>query len=201
MSLLPSLLTSVAITCLVWLVAVFQPNIAIASDMPIVERVNKTILIKELPVEHKRQAVAQQKKSSDNFKFENVQIAGISQNISLNKVPTLWNDFNDNKTLQNSLKRNPSKVFVYYRDFSSSYESAMVSIGYDAKNVKSKANVINLPTSRFSSLLNKGRYNDIELKQAWQKIDYRKRILAVVEVHYLNTDNTVNSTEIFVSYN
>ena len=140
--------------------------------MPIVERANKARLIKELPVEHKRQAVAQQKKSSDNFKFENVQIAGISQNISLNKVPTLWNDFNDNKTLQNSLKRNPSKVFVYYRDFSSSYESAMVSIGYDAKNVKSKANVINLPTSRFSSLLNKGRYNDIELKQAWQKIDY-----------------------------
>ncbi len=202
MSLFPSVVTSLAIVCLIWSLATFQPNNAVAS--PILTNTSNTVLTKKTkenaPTAHKEQTTEQVKKVSNSLYFDKVQISGVTQKTYLNQLPNLWKDFNNNKALQKSLKKNPSKIFVYYRDFSSSYESAIVSIGFDTQEMKPNVNKTNLPTTPFSVLVSRGKYDDSQLKGAWNKIDYRQSVLAVVEVHYLNADSTVDNSEIFVSY-
>lgn len=202
MSLFPSVVTSLAIVALLWSLAAFQPNTASAS--PILTSNSNTLLTskikEEAPVAQKAQILPQVKSVLNHLYFDKVQISGVTQNISLTRLPNLWQDFNDNKALQRNLRKNPSKIFVYYRNFSSTYESATVSIGFDTQEMKLNVNKTNLPTTPFSVLVSRGRYDDSQLKGAWNKIDYRQSVLAVVEVHYLNADSTVDNSEIFVSY-
>jgi predicted transcriptional regulator YdeE len=198
MNLFPSLITSFVIVSVIWIIAIFQPNAALANDDP---KVSTTQSKQAPPIKYKKKTLAKAKNNLPHFNFENVQISGVSQNISLNQLPSLWQEFNENKTTQSSLKKNPSKVYVYYRDFSSDYESGKVSIGYDIKELKEPRNNISLPLIHFLPLLSKGKYDDLQLQQAWEKIDYRKNVTAIVEVHYLNADSSVNNSELFVSYN
>ena len=189
MNLLPSVITSFVITGAIWILAVFQPGTTVmASDANI------------LSATQNKHELTQVGEVSTQLTFKNVHISGVSENIPLSQLPNLWQDFNDNKVLQNNLKAPPSRVYVYYRDFSSDYESATTSIGYDINELKSAPDQIKLPITHFEILLNKGKYNDIQIQQAWEKLDYRKNIVAIVEIHYLNADSSVNSSEIFVSY-
>lgn len=200
MSLIPSVFTSFVIVCALWMLAIFQPNFALANNA---DKLSVTVKSNEQTqqIKSKSRVMSQSEKVLSSFHFESVQISAVSQRISLNQIDNLWQDFDRNKALQNSLKKKPSKVYVYYRDFSSDYGSAMVSIGYNSQEIKKPLSKINLPAARFQPILSKGKYDDVQIKQAWEKIDYRKNIAAVVEVYYLNADSLVSSTETFVSYN
>ena len=198
MNLLSSVITSCIIVGVIWAIAAFQPKAEVAND-------TNTLLFKPEQEQQNTVAIKPELLAVKNAKaglfFNSIQISAISQKISLNQLPHLWHDFNNNKTLQMSLKKKPSKVFVFYRDFSSDYSSAMVSIGYDSQELKGAISKINLPNMYFQSLLSKGKYNELQMKRAWEKIDYRKRVAAIVEVHSLAQDSSINSSEIFVSYN
>jgi len=197
MNLFSSVISSCAIVCLVWALAVFQPTPAMASST---DKLSVTQAKQKLSSVKKTLEQESNSKPASYSHFESVQISGVTQKISLSQMASLWQDFNANSELHSSLKRKPNKVFVYYRNFSSDYESAVVSIGYDTKLLTKFSNAMNLPTSRFESLLGKGEYSDLQLQQAWEKVDYRKDITAIVEVHYLSTDSSVNSSEVFISY-
>lgn len=197
MRLLPSVVTSLAIVCLILLLAASQPNSALESRTKLLQ---SDSLQQQVPVTKVEKALEQDVEVSSDFYFDSVEISGVTQNIPLTQLPNLWLDFNDNDALQSSLKENPSKIFVYYRKFSSSYESAIVSIGFSTLEMKSQVSKTDIPTTPFSVLLSKDKYDNAQLNKAWDKIDYRRNVLAVVEVHHLNTDSSINNSEIFISY-
>ena len=191
----------------VWAIAVFQPAFAVANEttklltkQPTTQQSSAKSGEQNLSFEHKQPALAHAEKISIQYNFKNIKISGVTQNISLSQISSLWQDFGDNKKLQSRLKKNPSKVYVYYRNFSSDYESAEASIGYGISELSNPSREIKLPATNFESLLVKGKYTDMQIQQTWKKVDYRKDVVAIVEVHNLNADNSVNSSEIFVSY-
>ncbi len=197
MNLFPSVIFSCVIVFSVWALAVFQPTQATASG---IDKLSTTQGKQELLLVKNTRVKQNGSELTSYSHFESIQIAGVTQKISLSRMSSLWQDFNANSALQNGLKTKPNKVYVYYRNFSSNYESAVASIGYDIKLLSKPFNVMNLPGSRFEPLLNKNKYNDMQLQRAWEKVDYRKGIVAIVEVHYLNTDSAVNSSEVSISY-
>ena len=50
------------------------------------------------------------------------------------------------------------------------------------------------------TLLNKGQHDDTELTNAWEMIDFRREVKAVLERHYLNQHGLPDSSELYVYY-
>ena len=140
------------------------------------------------------------KANSQKTSFSDLAITGVNKRISLDNIALLWQTFDAKTLLHARLIKQPSKVYVYYQNFSKDYQSADVSIGYFADIVKPSTQATAQINGDYQQLLSKGAYTTDELTTAWQKIDYRKRVHSVVEVHYLDKNNQSISAEVLVNY-
>ena len=127
-------------------------------------------------------------------------IAGVSEHISLSSATKLWQRFEQKTLLHAKLTKQPSKIYVYYRNFGQNYQSADVTIGYNAEIINPVAGSTAKLNGQYQRLLQKGSYNTAELTTAWEKIDYRQKIHSVVEIHYLDNNSQPTSTEVLVKY-
>lgn len=135
-----------------------------------------------------------------NTATNEIKLVGISRDIKLINISALWQSFEMTNTIQNGLKDNPKKVYVYYRNFRSNYQEAEVTIGYDASLFKNPAATTSIINSGYQSLLNKGAYSNSKLLVAWQDIDYQKKVKAVLEIHYLDSNAVPRQSELLVKY-
>lgn len=140
------------------------------------------------------------KANSQKTSFSDLAITGVNKRISLDNIALLWQTFDAKTLLHARLIKQPSKVYVYYQNFSKDYQSADVSIGYFADIVKPSTQATAQINGDYQQLLSKGAYTTDELTTAWQKIDYRKPVHSVVEVHYLDKNNQSISAEVLVNY-
>jgi hypothetical protein len=131
---------------------------------------------------------------------EYLHISGIKQRIELNDIHELWQRFSNQSALHKTLKHPPKKVFVLYNALSKNYEQADVAIGYEITVLTQKENNYTIDTSNYSILLPSDKYSELQIANAWGKIDYDKVIDYVLEVHSLNTAGENTSTQIFVYY-
>lgn len=135
-----------------------------------------------------------------NTATNQIKLVGISRDIKLTNISGLWQSFEMDNPIQNGLKDNPKKVYVYYRNFRSNYQEAEVTIGYDASLFKNPAATTSIINSGYQSLLNKGAHPNSKLLAAWQDIDYQKKVKAVLEIHYLDSSAMPVQSELLVKY-
>ncbi|WP_133405320.1 hypothetical protein [Parashewanella tropica] len=140
--------------------------------------------------------------SSNNTSAYTTQaISGLTERVKLLELPSFWADFRKSKAATSQLSKNPSKVFVLYKNISSDFSEATVTIGFDVKEVKNAIGNTPLPpSSAVQQLLPKGKYTNTQLIQGWSKIDYARPIESVVEINYLNSKAEPEATQLFVQY-
>lgn len=127
-------------------------------------------------------------------------LVGVSQKISLAQLPMLWQAFNDKASLHQLLRKKPSRIYVYYRQFSALYDEATVTIGYDVKELLQPEIQTTLPEMSLQQVVLSDPYQEVQLGNAWQTIDYRQGVQAVVEVHELGADSEIKRSAMFVAY-
>lgn len=178
MRLLGSMVVSMILVGVLWGIAWLQPAYADSRD-----KIEKTNEVK-----------------SQKPAFKALAISGVTRKTQLALMPKLWQAFNNKHQLNAQLKRQPEKIYVYYRDFSANYDSAQVTIGYDKADLNKPSNNTLLPELDYQTLLEKRKYSDDELTGAWHQVDYRKGPAAIVEIHYLSNNNEVRKSEMLVAY-
>ena len=186
MNLINALIVSAIITTSIWLVAVFQPGTAQAKGL--LTKADKVINA-ENPV------VKTSVVNNDVPRFIN----GISAHLPMTEVNNLWQAFNNSQTLTNQLKKQPKAVYVLYQDFSADFSKAEITIGYASDLIRQPSELVALDNN-YQNLLPRAKYSDGQLASVWRKIDYRKAISSVLEIHYLDDNNAVTSNEVLVSY-
>lgn len=210
MKLFGSLLTTGLIIVFMWGVALLQVPSAQANTAeekassptdPVPSSPQKTAKrdINLSSQEHSR-GLSTAKATSQKTSFSDLAIIGVNKRISLDDIAVLWKTFDAKTLLHARLIKQPSKVYVYYQNFSKDYQSADVSIGYYADIVKPSTQTTAQINGDYQQLLSKGAYTTDELTTAWQKIDYRKRVHSLVEIHYLDKNNQSISAEVLVNY-
>ncbi len=192
MNLLSSIFTSFIIVTVFWGLTLFQGNIANAIQTQSISESASNTLDKI-----NRTAVTKAPKITT---IEPVHIAGIKQRIELNDIQKLWQQFNSQSELHNTLKDQPKKVFVLYNALSKNYQQADVIIGYETNELTRVENPYSIDISHHSVLLPAKKYSELQLANAWEKINYSKVINYVLEVHSLNTVGETTSIQLSVSY-
>lgn len=204
MNLFYSSITSLLIVGAIWFVALSQPA-ANAGGIDPTKNVADTQVVKATePAATTKQAPAKAqpvKASLPKRKdFSGIEIVGNTQTTSLSNLDALLVAFSANESINAKLYQQPSKIYIYYRDFSPSFDSAKITVGYNKTELVGPTRGAGLPSVKFETLLNKGDYTDTDIVNAWQNIDYGKNPQAVLEVHYLNKDGSTGKNELLVSY-
>lgn len=208
MNLFYSSITSILIVGAVWFVALLQPTEAIAESFDPIKDIAAEE--KSEPKQEPKLASVVKAKPSKTVseptdatkwrRFAGIAIVGNTQTTKLTELDSLISSFNANESVQAKLYKQPSKVFVYYRDFSSSYDSATITVGYNKKELVGPGSGVSLPATNYESLLKKGNYSDMDTVKAWQNINYRKNPQSVLEIHYFDKDGSMGKSELLVSY-
>ncbi|MFD2166159.1 hypothetical protein ACFSJY_07740 [Thalassotalea euphylliae] len=209
MKLFGSLITTGIIIGLVWTTALAQPNAEIlvaegtqskvtASAKNAVSHVN-SVIEKQLSKASSADIQDAKVTYTNERKAETIKLVGLTERQAISLVPSLWQRFQSTLSIQQHLKRNPKKVYVVYQNFSADYQTADITIGYDIKEFGGKHQPVNVQYTPHEVLLNKGRYGEFELAQAWQNIDYRRPVSKVIEIHHLSNSKP-DSAEVFVIY-
>lgn len=201
MNLFYSSITSVLIVGAIWFVALLQPTEANAESFDPAKSA-ATEQTPEIVEESKPVVKAEPVKVKKPMRrdFSGIEIIGNTQFAKLTELDSLLLAFNANESVKAKLYQQPSKVFIYYRDFSSSYDSANITIGYNKTELVGPGRGVGLPASRFEALLKKGKYSDADTVKAWQNINYRNNPQSVLEIHYFNKDGSMGDSELLVSY-
>lgn len=128
-----------------------------------------------------------------------VEIVGINRRIALEDINTLWQEFANIGYLQRAINRINFDIYAVYSGFNSTYSEADVAIGYDRSAMNDSVVVSQrLPSGKRHTLLVKGHYSNVELVNAWQSIDYRRGLVAVIEQrHYEGENETVSLSAIY----
>ncbi|MDK9737408.1 hypothetical protein KI655_08850 [Vibrio sp. D404a] len=195
MKLLASLLTTTAITASIWGALQVQPAIAKIGPMAATDTsAADTSVTRE---------------SSFDAAFDINQpgaLIGVTKTVALSSVPQVWVSFyeqveagtNDKLSAANVVG---NEVVVLYQEITPDFSEAKITVGF-----RQKASSDVKPNARFSSLnkavslLNKGKHDDMTLTSAWEMIDYRRDVEAVLERHYLNQHGLPDSSELYVYY-
>lgn len=206
MNLLNSIITSILIVALVWGGVLFLNSNANAIVQQTTQNV-KTIVAESTEAaavtplnSDKDQTAAPQEPVNNTFKNQQLKIAGIQKNIALTDIHQLWLTFNSQSKLHDSLKVQPTKVYVLYSGITDSFQQADVTIGYDIKELKQHSNPFNLDMRHSEVILPAKPYTAAQLATAWEKIDYSKSVNFVLETHSLNKSGNTTSTTMLVSY-
>lgn len=196
MNLFYSCVTSVGIVGAVWGLALMQPQQAIARAIDSEELIEQVEVVSHKATE----ALSSRQSVNKALDFVDVTIVGNTQSTRLTEVSGLISALNNNESVNAKLYQTPSKLYIFYRNFSANYDSATITVGYDKSELVGATSGVTLPEQHFENLLPKGHYSDSSAVKAWQDIDYGKKPQAVIEVHYLNNKGTPEQSEIFVSY-
>lgn len=190
MNFVTSIVVSALVVICVWCLMIVQPSKAHAISKPVSMGSNKTFEI-----------IKQQPQSNLNeVEKGSFLIDGISQKIAVSEVNTLWEHFNNAKQLHNRLRKQPSSIIVFYTDFSDNYQTANVTIGYNASDLKSPVAPIKVSKGKYTTLLKRDSYTNNQIAQSWSSINYQKAPIAVLEIHTLNANGETNSSELYVKY-
>lgn len=203
MNLLGSLMTTGIIVAGVWGIAVMQIPSESQPKEEKAELIQGSIANKVK--QHAQTLVAKVEKQvtandEQNEQTAQINIVGISRNVKLKNIADVWQLFESNKPIQNSLNDNPNRVFVYYRGFQKNYQEAQVTIGYPAALFDRPAAVTSIENKGYASILAKGAHSSKKLLNAWQNIDYQKKVDSVLEIHYLDKNAIPYQSEVFVRY-
>lgn len=203
MNLFYSCVTSVGVVGAVWTLAFMQPQQAVAGAIDsekLVEQVE--VLAAETKQNEPLQVVeaVDKSKAKNTSIFDGIEIVGNTQSATLSDLNSLMEAFNNNASINAKLYQTPSKVYIFYRNFSANFDTATITVGYNSSELIGKSTGVKLPAERFDNILPKGNHTGAESLQAWQDIDYGKNPQAVIEVHYLNKDGMTAQSELFVSY-
>jgi len=179
MKLLASLLTTAAITAAIWGGVVNQPAMA--------EKIVTETLAKTKETHPKESA----------YYLRPV----VTRTVALDNVPSLWREFEKQLPLQENLPTSSDRFVALYKNFSSDFTQANVTIGVGLDQSESNNTSHELPsTSNKQQLLPRGQYSAEDLENAWQAINFTKPIEAVVETHYINLLGQEESSQLVVYY-
>lgn len=218
MNLPSSIFVTALIVAVVWLAAVFQPGQAVAYDADSwgeLDEASKPVAVagaaarqqieQKMPVASiaKAELAAAEKVVAEKATARLVaidQLVGITREISLNDIDSLWLEFTDNAGLHERVMFDQGSIYVLYRELSSSFDRARVTIGYNSDEVKGRNTQTLVPQGDYEVLLNMGKHSASSLRNAWGDIDYGKSVEALVERHVINDAGQVVSTGLFVLY-
>ncbi|MCF2857241.1 hypothetical protein L1286_07160 [Pseudoalteromonas sp. SMS1] len=197
MKLAGSILLSSAIVFTVWGVALLQPTPARAITAP----APPTTSAQSKPIANNVAVVSPEKTNRHTVKqFDELVIEGNTATLATSQVEQLWRELSNNKRLNQKLLRNPTTIYVYYRDFSANYDSATVTVGYATTDLSHTKAATTIASAKYGNLLKKKKYTPSQLSKAWQEIDYRRNLEHVIEIHYLSENSEVLATEVLVNY-
>ena len=208
MSFINAVITSCFVVALFTAIALFQPTYATdASHSPDIakEKSNTSFTgsalktVTKSPVTRVTGAASVDKPVA-KFPFSDKAIVGITKRVALSNIDSLWLAFDNQDALHNQLKGYPDTVYVYYRDFSSDYSSAQVSVGYPADMFAIPTGKVTLPKGNYITLLPPKKYSDKQLFAIWENIDFRRNINALIEIHQLSKGGDVVSSQILIAY-
>lgn len=192
MNLINSVITSFIIVVALWGAALMQ--------LPVANAIEHKDIKKNIANEDAKA----NKVTANALAIEDVQniihISGLQQQIMLKNVDQIWQTFSTMSALNQSLKQQPKKVYVLYGSFSKNYQKANVTIGYDINELTKFDRHYSVNISEFKPLLPAKHFEDGQLAKAWDKIDYNKKVNAVLEIHTLAKSGKPQSTQILVSY-
>ncbi|KZN28463.1 hypothetical protein N480_10235 [Pseudoalteromonas luteoviolacea S2607] len=197
MKLAGSILLSSAIVFTVWGVALLQPTPARAISVTTPAKASEQPKSTTDKVRAKPQSKTNQ---NDTKQLETLMIEGNTATLATAQVEQLWRELSNNKRLNQKLLRNPSAIYVYYRDFSANYDSATITVGYSSTDLSQAKTATTIASATYDSLLEKKKYTPSQLSSAWQEIDYRRNLERVIEIHYLSENSEVLATEVLVKY-
>ncbi|KZN68740.1 hypothetical protein [Pseudoalteromonas luteoviolacea] len=197
MKLAGSILLSSAIVFTVWGVALLQPTPARAISVTTPAKASEQPKSTTDKVRAEPQSKTNQ---NDTKQLETLMIEGNTATLATAQVEQLWRELSNNKRLNQKLLRNPSAIYVYYRDFSANYDSATVTVGYSSTDLSQAKTATTIASATYDSLLEKKKYTPSQLSSAWQEIDYRRNLERVIEIHYLSENSEVLATEVLVKY-
>lgn len=214
MKLFPSVIVTFIVVYAFWALALFQSEIAHAIE-PEVKTAEFLATPTEAtmatpsevqvaaPVAQSKPAVvftpqpAQEKPAVNS---STIRISGLKNHIRLKDIGQLWQRFDEATQLHQRLKGQPKKVYVLYENIGKHYQSADVVIGYNVDELSRFEEAYSIDLHRNKGILPTGQYSDQQLASAWKKINYSRKLGYVLEVHTLNQDGGVVSTQMFVSY-
>ncbi|MDK2596606.1 hypothetical protein [Pseudoalteromonas obscura] len=133
-------------------------------------------------------------------RINTMSISGVQQKIAIKHIAKLWETFENQQALNKNLLRYPRKISVYYQNFSQDFQQAEISIGYLSDIVRSANQSTTIQGGRYERVLQKAAHSNEELADAWKKIDYRKNLQSVLEIHYLDASGHPVSSEFMVNY-
>lgn len=205
MKLFASLLTTTAITASIWGALQVQPAIAKIGPLAAAD----TLVSNTSGTDTSAADTSVTRESSFDATFDMNQpgaLIGVTKTVPLESVPQVWAGFyeqveagNNNKLSAENVVGN--EVIVLYQEIARDFSEAKVTVGFRQKTSSDVK-----PNARFSSfnkavsLLNKGKHDDMALTSAWEMIDYRRDVEAVLERHYLNQHGLPDSSELYVYY-
>lgn len=192
MNLFWSILSSFIILVVFWSVALFQSNIAIAFEERTIEN---TITNEQLLNNTRKIDKAKQEQ------LTKISVSGIKQEIALNQINKLWQQFNNDEHLHRQLKKQPAKIYVVYQKLSDNYQKALVTIGYDIQIIdRDNTIVTQLNTQDLLILKPLKKYTDSELTEAFEKINYSKPIDYILEIHSLDLSGETIASQLLIAY-
>jgi len=199
MKLLSALFTTFIIVAIVWGIALLQMS-STSEEKDLTENSQKHETQMNVKTGSPATSRATIQDSAIAANQLSTNIAGVNAYISIANIDRVWQSFKDKTLLHARLIKQPNKVYVYYRNFSNDFQSAEVTIGYNADIIKPLSQPTAQVKGSYSMLLGKGAHTEAKLAEAWTKIDYRKQLHSVVEIHYLDKNSLPTSTEMLVKY-
>lgn len=125
----------------------------------------------------------------------------VSRNVPFDNVLALWTEFEEQLTDLDQITMTTDSVVLLYRNINSDFTRAHITIGFIVMQHAPEPKDIELPsTQEYQQLLSRGPYSDSDMEGAWEEIDYRRPIDAVVETHYLNPLGQEELSQLVVYY-
>lgn len=202
-----SIVTTIIIALVVWLIMLWQPPESWSNDAVSYEKLlaltannqTETMPSKKPASSSDTMVNASDVKQSNAFQQDTVDIVGLNRRISLVDISKLWREFTDKKHLERAISTDTFDVYAVFSQFNASYSVADVSIGYERAALNDSAvTTQTLPTGKRFTLLSQGHYSNVDIVAAWENIDYRRGLIAVIEKrHFSGDDETVSLQAIY----
>lgn len=190
MKLFASILTASAITSTIWGLVLFQPVMAESA---------KQDELKPDVIKAQAHIQGEKKVADTDYQYLN----GVTKNIALESMSALWGEFEIEWVEQNKLPESFDRIVVLYQDLNSDFTQAKVTIGYLVPDNLSSPDLIALPAMGKGNedvLASRGQYSVSAFIDAWGRIDFKKPVDALVEVHYLSSQGQPESSQLSVYY-
>ena len=207
MNLPSSIFVTGLIVAIVWLGVVFQPGQAVAYNMDDLGSMDEGLNLIEAASDVARKQLAMNEVISpvkavpaQNRQVSVDNLVGITQDISLKHIDSLWGAFTNNAELHERVKFDKGSIYVLYRELNAGFDHARVTIGYDSGDVKGENKWVSVPQGEFEVLLDMGKHSASSLLNAWNGLDYSRQVEALVERHVIGDAGDVTSAGLYVLY-